>query len=167
MDWRCLNKFNKHCGPDFYLTALRYGHYLWLRGRCARALLSIDRALLADLQGDESVLQDWPFPYRVIHWFLEHHPPGVFIGNPRVHYQHLADRMPEPRRLQRQWRAWAGWYIARQVMPELPPDPQHEVAEPSRDQIRQNLARYGIPGEKALWSEVIESELPHRLQRTV
>ena len=159
MDWRCLNRFNKHYGSDFYLTALRYGHYLWLRFKCARALLSVDRALLSDLEGSEPVLRDWPLPYRAIQWLLQNHPADRFIGNPRVHYQHLADRMPEPRRLQRRWRAWAGWYIARQTMPELPADPKHTVEEPSREHIKENLKRYGIPGEAELWMETIVHSL--------
>ena len=31
--------------------------------------------------------------------------------NPRVHFQHLADRMNELRREQRRWRMWACWNL--------------------------------------------------------
>jgi hypothetical protein len=75
----------------------------------------------------------------------------VFIGNPRVHFQHLADRMNEPRREQRRWRAWAGWSLARVVLPHLPPDPKHRVVEPSVEAIEHNLRRHGIGNEAALW----------------
>ncbi|MDB6114695.1 MAG: hypothetical protein JWQ62_1640, partial [Lacunisphaera sp.] len=83
-------------------------------------------------------------------------PPDVFIGNPRVHFQHLADRMNEPRREQRRWRTWACWALTRVVRPEFPPDPKHEVHEPSLDVIAQKLAAHGMPGEAALWQAVIK-----------
>jgi len=87
-------------------------------------------------------------------WFMRHAPKGVFIGNPRIHFQHYADRMNQPRRDQRRWRAWASWALARKVMPELPGDPRHVVDEPSPEEIEARLRRHGIPGEAALWHDV-------------
>jgi hypothetical protein len=139
----------------FYLTALTYAHFLWQRGLAARAILKVDRALLADLQGNEQVLSSWPLPYATIAWLLQHAPPGVFIGNPRVHFQHLADRMNEPRRDQRRWRIWACWQIARLVRPEFPADPKHRVAEPTVTTIAAQLTTHGIPGEAAQWLDVL------------
>lgn len=141
---------------DFYLTALTYGNYLWQRGLAARATLCLDRALGADLRGDEPVLREWPLPYAAMRWFLTHTPPEIFIGNPRVHFQHLADRMNEPRRDQRRWRAWACWAIARAARPEWPGDPKHRVAEPTLDEIAARLAHHGIAGEVALWRSALE-----------
>ena len=69
----------------------------------------LDRAFGADLAPGEPVLAAWPLPYAAMAWLLQHTPPETFIGNPRVHFQHLADRMNEPRREQRRWRAWACW----------------------------------------------------------
>lgn len=142
-------------GAAFYLTALTYGHFLWQRDLAARAVLCLDRALGADLRGDEPLLRDWPLPYAAMAWFLRHTPADVFIGNPRVHFQHLADRMNEPRRDQRRWRAWACWALARRLRPEWPGDPRHCVVEPTEDEIARRLEQYGHPGESALWGQVI------------
>jgi len=151
MDASALSAHGADRDGEFYLTALTYAHYLWQGGFAARAILKLDRALLSDLRGDEPVLRTWPLPYRAMAWLLRHTPPDVFIGNPRVHFQHLADRMNEPRREQRRWRIWACWLITRQVRPEFPADPKHAVSEPTVDQIAGQLERHGIAGEAAYW----------------
>lgn len=142
-------------GAGFYLTSLTYAQYLWQRQLAARAVLCVDRALLADLKGDEPVLRDWPLPFAALAWMLPRVPSGVFVGNPRVHYQHLADRMNEPRREQRRWRAWACWAVTRAVCPEYPADPKHAVVEPSLDLITEKLLLHGLPGEAGLWHGVL------------
>ena len=142
-------------GAAFYLTALTYGHFLWQRDLAARAVLCLDRALGADLRGDEPLLRDWPLPYAAMAWFLRHTPADVFIGNPRVHFQHLADRMNEPRREQRRWRIWACWALCRAVRPEFPADPKHRVAEPTPGEIAARLRAHGIAGEAELWQAVL------------
>jgi hypothetical protein len=141
---------------EFYLTALTYAQYLWQRGLAARAILKLDRALLADVAGHESELHQWPLPYAAMAWLLRHTPADVFIGNPRVHFQHLADRMNEPRREQRRWRTWACWAICRVVRPEFPADPAHAVVEPTVDQIAAQLDLHGLPGETAQWRAVLQ-----------
>jgi hypothetical protein len=155
MDAGALSIHGKARDAAFYLTALTYGHYLWQRGLAARAVLSLDRALGADLRGDEPVLVAWPLPYRAQAWFLHHTPKDVFIGNPRVHFQHLADRMNEPRREQRRWRIWACWAISRIVLPDLADDPKHEVTEPTFDTIGDQLDAHGIPGERQIWEDAL------------
>lgn len=155
MDWRDFNAHGKSRGADFYLTALTYGNDLWQRGFAARAVLCLDRAFGAELHGDEPVLRLWPLPYRAMAWLLRSTPPGVFIGNPRVHFQHYAGRMNEPRREQRRWRAWGCWQLARALRPELPGDARHAVREPSVDEIAAQLERHGHPGEAELWREVL------------
>jgi hypothetical protein len=140
----------------FYLTALTYGHFLWQRGLAARAVLCLDRALGADLKGDEAVLGRHPLPYAAMAWFLRETPAGVFIGNPRVHFQHLAGRMNAPRREQRRWRAWACWGLTRAVLPHLAGDPRHRVVEPTTAEIARQLDAHGIPGETALWHSVLQ-----------
>ncbi len=140
----------------FYLTALTYGQYLWQRGLVARAMLKLNRALGADLRGDEPELQLWPLPYAAMGWFLRHAPAEVFIGNPRVHFQHLADRMNEPRRDQRRWRAWACWQLTRVVRPEFPGDPNHGVDEPTGEKIFSALRQHGHPHEAERWLGVLE-----------
>lgn len=156
MDAGAITALGGDRGPVFYRTALTYGHYLWQRGLAARATLCLDRALAADLRGDEPVLRDWPWPYAAMAWFLAKTPPDVFIGNPRVHFQHLADRMNEPRRDQRRWRAWACWAIARAVRPDWPADPKHRVTEPTLAEISARLDAHGAAGESALWRRVLE-----------
>ena len=151
MDAGALTAHGDERDADFYLTALTYAQYLWQRGLAARAILKLDRALLSNLQGDEPVLRDWPLPYDAMAWFLRHTPADVFIGNPRVHFQHLADRMNEPRREQRRWRTWACWGLCRVVRPEFPGDPQHEVDEPALALVTGKLSAHGLPGEVQLW----------------
>ena len=160
MDAGALSAHGPSRGAEFYLTALTYGHYLWQQGAAARAILKLDRALLADLRGDEPVLREWPLPYAAMGWLLRHAPPETFIGNPRVHFQHLADRMNEPRREQRRWRAWACWAIARAVRTEFPADPRHKVQEPTRETIAQKLREHGIPAEAKLWQAAMKKAGP-------
>lgn len=157
LDWRVLHSFrDAERGADFYLACLEYGHALWRRGLAARSMLCLDRALGADLKGDEPVLRENPLPYRAMAWVIAQTPDGVFMGNPRVHFQHYADRMNEPRREQRRWRAWACWALTRAVRPDLPADPRHRVIEPTLDDIRRGLAEHGIRGEIELWREAFE-----------
>lgn len=152
LDWRSLHRFREaDRGAEFYLACLEYGQALWTRGFAARSLLCLDRAFGADLRGDEPVLRDWPLPYAAMAWLITHTPPGVFLGNPRVHFQHYADRLAAPRRDQRRWRAWACWALARVVRPDLPGDPRHRVEEPTEAVIADQLTAHGWPGEAELW----------------
>lgn len=152
LDWRHLHAFRGlHRGGEFYFACLEYGHVLWQTGFAARALLCLDRALGAELQGTEPVLRTHPLPYAAMAWLIARTPPDVFLGNPRVHFQHYADRMNEPRRDQRRWRAWACWALTRVVRPELPGDPKHRVIEPALDEIDARLRAHGLPGEAELW----------------
>jgi hypothetical protein len=157
-DWRALHRFRAaERGADFYRACLEYGQTLWQRRLAARALLCLDRAMGAALRGDEEILRQYPLPYAAMAWVIAQTPPGVFLGNPRVHFQHYADRMNEPRREQRRWRAWACWALARAVRPDLPGDPRHQVAEPTRAAIRESLALHGLPGEAGQWEEALRS----------
>ena len=89
-------------------------------------------------------------------WLMAHTPPELFLGNPRVHFQHYAGRMNAPRRAQRVWRAWACWALARAVRPGDPGDPRHAIREPSREEIAAGLAAHGLPGEARLWRAVLD-----------
>jgi len=156
LDWRLLHGFRDHDrGPEFYVACLEYGHSLWQRGFAARAILCLDRAMGADVKGEEPALKKWPIPYAAMGWLIAHTPREVFLGNPRVHFQHFADRMNEPRREQRRWRAWACWAIACVVRPELPGDPRHQVVEPTLNEIEAKLRNYGHKGEAEWWRTVL------------
>jgi hypothetical protein len=138
----------------FYLTSLEYGHYLWQRRFAARAMLCLDRAMGAEVQAHESEIQSWPMPYAGMAWFLTHVPEGVFIGNPRVHFQHYADRLKAPRRDIRRWRAWACWGLTRRIHPTLLGDPKHPVTEPTISEIAAGLETHGLHGEADQWHAI-------------
>src|SRR5947209_1546475 len=101
-------------GVRFYETVLGYAQSLWLDGFPAKALLLISRGLSCWLP-DVSLVQPWA-PYCAVAWILRNRPEGRFFGNPRWHYQHLATRMVEPNKQLRTWRAWACWYLAKQIL---------------------------------------------------
>ncbi len=158
LDWRSLHAHRgAGRGGEFYLVCLEYGHALWQRGLAARAILCLDRALGADLRGDEPVLNAWPLPYAAMAWFIRHTPPELMVGNARVHFQHYAGRMNEPRRDQRQTRAWACWALVRAVAPELPGDPRHEITEPTIEEIAAALRSHGHAGEDELWRAALKN----------
>ena len=161
LDWRALHAFrDADRGAEFYLACLEYGHALWQRGLAARAILCLDRALGAELRGDEPVLRDWPLPYAAMAWFVAQTPREIFIGNPRVHFQHYAGRMNAPRRAQRVARAWACWALVCAVRPDLPGDPLHRIAEPSADEIARALRAHGHEGEVELWCIALGNGTP-------
>jgi hypothetical protein len=117
----------------------------------ARAILSVDRALLADVSPDDGILQNHALPYRALAWMIMAAPGDSLVGNPRVHYQHLADRIRGERAEQRSWRAWGMWHISCLARPEFPADPKHNVVEPTIDQIREGLETFGVSGELDWW----------------
>lgn len=105
-------------GEAFYLDALRYAQWQWMRGRPAQAILQINKALSADLTGDERIFEKWPWPYDALEWILQHAADGQngFLGNPVRHFQHLATRMSGPRCEMRTARAWTCFWIARRTL---------------------------------------------------
>jgi hypothetical protein len=156
LDWRALHAYRAEArGEGFYFSCLEYAQTLWQRGLAARALLCLDRAMGAELSGEEVILNDWPLPYAAMAWCIAQTPTTVFIGNPRVHFQHYAGRMNEPRREQRRWRAWACWALTRAVRSEFPADPRHAVVEPQIEEITAALEQHGLRGESARWLSVL------------
>jgi hypothetical protein len=164
VDWRLLAA-HRDARRDgrFYLDCLRYGQSLWRRRLPARSILCLDRAFGAELGGGEPELGEWPLPYAALAWMMPRVPGDLFVGNPRVHFQHYAGRMNEPRREQRRWRAWACWEIVRRLRPDLPGDPRHVVREPGAAEIGDALAEHGHPGERDLWLGVVGGLAPKRL----
>lgn len=156
MDWRDMHAHRHDQGGAFYLTALRYAQHLWATATPARALLAVDRALYAELDGSEPELTRHPLPYAAVAWMVAHAPGrDAFAGNARVHYQHLADRVRGARAEQKRWRAWAAWALTRRVRPDLPADPKHAVREPSLYEIATGLRRHGLPDEATHWLRVL------------
>jgi RimJ/RimL family protein N-acetyltransferase len=148
-------------GRDFYITALLYAQSLWRTGFPAKSLLLCNRAFSADLKGCEEILENHPLPYNAVAWVIVNRPEGCFIGNPRRHYQHLATRMVEPRKELRSWRAWACWYLAKEVLSEadFPGDEkqilEEGIIEPTRGMIRERLNALSGEGEVNEWEKAI------------
>ncbi len=155
-----MRKFRNERDAAFYEGALKCAQSLWLQGLPAQSLLQINRALGADLDGSEEVLERWRLPYAAAVWVMKHRREEQFIGNPRRHYQHLATRMVEPRKDLRTWRAWACWFLACRVFPDYPADErqieEEGVREPAREEIRTGLERFGIAGEAGIWEEAAD-----------
>lgn len=147
----------------FFEAALRYGQSLWLEGKSAQSLLQMNKALMAELSGQEDVLRNWPLPYAAKRWVLEHCPPEEFLGNPVRHYQHLASRMSGPRAELRTWRAWGCFHLSSALLPagEFPRDEEQiereELAIPEWEETLGQLAALGLPGEAELLREVVAS----------
>ncbi len=156
LDWRTLHVHREDArGAVFYHDCLEYAHALWQRGLAARAILCLDRALGADLRGDEPALRNWPPPYAALVWLLHYATPAALVGNPRVHFQHYAGRLRGPREDARRARAWACWALTRVVLPHLPNDPNHAVTEPDFAEIMGQLRTHGWPGEAEAWQKII------------
>ncbi len=156
MDYRIYAAYGEQRRGGFYGAALEYGHYLWHQQLPARAILCLDRAMGAEVSAADPVLGSWPMPYAAMAWILGEVPRDLFCGNPRVHFQHYADRMNEPRKSLRTWRAWACWALTRRLRPELPGDPRHDVREPGETEIGDALEQHGLPGERWLWERVLK-----------
>lgn len=157
-----VNAFGKDRGAAFYETCHCYAQTLWQTGFPAKCILLLNRALSCPLKADEPVLSRWPLPYRALAWLLIHRPADQFIGNPRRHWQHLATRMVEPHKALRTWRAWACWYLAKEILPadDFPPDlkqiREEGIAEPTRDEIRQKLQALSPADDLAQWQQALD-----------
>jgi len=136
----------------FFETALTYAQVLWLKGFTARAILAATRGLYCPLRGDDPALNSFTWPYAAIGWLIREHPGDTFLGNPRISFQHQADRMKGSSVACRSARAWAVWHIVRVVAPELPTDPKHTVTPPSH---AADLTQYGAHGEASIWQEAL------------
>ncbi len=160
LDWRALHPHRQRGrGADFYFACVEYGATLWSRRLPARALLCLDRAFGAALDGREAVLREYPLPYAAVAWMVTHAPAGAFLGNPRVHFQHYADRLRGPHGERRRARAWACWALVRAARPGFVGDPRHVVRAPSFEEIGMALEEHGHAGEAELWAGVLKQTL--------
>ena len=159
-----MKRFGKHRGEDFYRGALECAQSLWMQGLPAQSLLQLNRAFSAELSGSEAVLEECKLPYCAMRWMMSTCPHDQFIGNPRRHFQHLATRMVEPRRELRSARAWACWWHAVQIFPDLPADEkqiqEEGIIEPDKDLILHSLEQHGHAGEDELWLDSITRPFP-------
>ena len=112
-------KHRKECAELFYLSCLELSQSYWIQGKQAQAILQLNKAFMADIC-DFNGFQ----PYMALRWLLENRRESEFLGNPTRHFQHLATRVSEPRKVVRVWRAWGCFYISKLVLPndEFPED---------------------------------------------
>ena len=155
--------FKRDYTVDFYHASLRYAQSLWLEGKAAQALLQLNKAFMAELDGTEEILRDWPLPYAAKRWVMLNCPSGEFLGNPVRHYQHLATRMSGPRTELRRWRAWGCFHLAEAVLPvEANLRDEHQITDeqiviPSLEQVLDSLEGLGLPGEERLVVDVLDT----------
>lgn len=142
-------------GREFYEEALRYAHFHWRTGKPAQALLQLNKAWMADLDGAIEILEILPPPYCALVWMLEMVATGEcgFSGNPVRHFQHLASRVSGPRSEVRSWRAWVCFHLAESIATggNFPRDGRQLVREglwiPSIQHALSRLADCGWPLE--------------------
>ena len=154
MDASALSAHGAVRDDAFYLTALTYGHYLWLRGLASRAMLKLDRALCADLRG---LAQMAPSLRR--RGVVSQAYSGRRICRKSTGPLSTSGRSHEgaaPRE-QRRWRIWACWSLCRAVLPHLPGDPKHVVEEPAIERIVVELQIHGVPGELKTWRAALKA----------
>lgn len=156
MSYRCLVESRKTDKATFYVTALKYGHYLWLNGHAGRSILAITRALYADIQEAAPVLDQWPLPYAALHWIVATHRTNHFPGNPRISFQHQATRLRGQRQALRRARAWAVWALIRKAKPTLSKDHAQAIKEPTPDWIEAQLREEGHTNEVAIWKAALD-----------
>jgi GNAT superfamily N-acetyltransferase len=157
-----ISAFGTERGAAFYETCHLYAQTLWRLGFPARCILLLNRALSCALPAAEPVLQRLPLPYQALAWLMIHRRDDQFIGNPRRHWQHLATRMVEPNKSLRSWRAWACWYLAREILPdsEFPPDLKQicteGVREPTYADIVRHLASLSPADDLERWQAALD-----------
>lgn len=157
-----VNTFGKDRGAGFYEICHQYAQTLWVMGFPAKCILLLNRALSCTLPETDPMLQRWPLPYQALAWLLIHRPADQFIGNPRRHWQHLATRMVEPNKELRTWRAWACWYLAKEILPvsEYPPDlkqiREESVIEPTHAEITAHLKQLSPANDVIRWQAALD-----------
>ncbi len=154
----------------FYEAALHYAQTHWLTGFPAKALLLVNRALSCYLP-EVSLLAKHQ-PYHAAAWILINRPEDRFIGNPRRHYQHLATRMVEPHKELRVWRAWACWYLAKELLLETehPSDTfqirEEGIVEPRKQDIAKKLRELSPTDDLAAWEAALAWAKPMSAAKT-
>ncbi|MFC7336641.1 hypothetical protein ACFQY0_05595 [Haloferula chungangensis] len=161
-DWVRGHRGRRDAG--FYLASLEYGQSLWMAGKPAQAILQLNKAWSAELEGDEEILRRWPLPYRALIWMLEQAPEEGFLGNPVRHFQHLATRVSGANVELRSWRAWACYHLSAAVLDhaDFPPDMEQVEREgivvPEIREVIEEIRQRGTKGESE-WLAVVMGEV--------
>lgn len=155
--------FGKQRNEQFYLAALTYAQSLWRVGKPAQAILQLNKALSADLDGREEVLVKYPAPYEAVLWVIKNAPCEVFLGNPVRHFQHLATRVSGLRKEIRSWRAWACFHLSRSILnaAEFPSDWEQVEREklifPEWSTVVEEIEKSGWRGEAEVLRALMKS----------
>lgn len=151
-------RWREECGQNYHHACLELAQWFWLQQKPAQAILQLNKSMMAEY-GQQI---DPGRPYRALIWFLENPTKGAFIGNPVRHFQHLATRMSGPRATMRTWRAWACFYLAKEILKEseAPLDKEQlekeNLALPSVEEVYQNLLQHGFENEASLWKVIYQ-----------
>lgn len=154
-DFTITRRHGADRGPAFYQDALGYAQSQWISGKPAQAILQLNKAWMADLNGAEDVLEKLPAPYQALVWILRRCTTAEcgYLGNPVRHFQHLASRMSGPRAEIRLWRAWLCMHLAERILPQgFFPRDGHQIARdglwiPSAGRSLDAVKSNGWPGE--------------------
>ncbi|MCC5841086.1 MAG: hypothetical protein JJT96_13295 [Opitutales bacterium] len=154
MDYRHLRIHRAGEGSGLIAAALEYAQALWMAGSPARSILALTRALYAAPPHTENA--PYPVPYAALAWICRTHggSGAGFLGNPRISFQHQAQRMRREPLERRRARAWAAWYLAAQALPKLPDDDRAKTELPSCGKIAEALQANSSMAEAVLWFEV-------------
>lgn len=147
MTHSCLTAFGENRDGQFYITALRYSQYLWLRKLPARSILSLCRGLYSPISADEPALMDYPLPYQAYRWLIEHAYNVGFLGNPRISFQHQAVRIRGKDSARVRARAHALWWLTCKSRPEMHGDPDCSEPIGSLHAVLDRLSCQGLEGE--------------------
>lgn len=152
-------------GAQFYELRLAYAQTKLMQNFPAQAILQLNRAFSSNLEENAEVLDRWPLPYAAMAWILDARPDrqGMFLGNPRRHWQHYATRMSGQLAELRIWRSWACWWLCEGRLPmrEFPIDQKQiedeNIGLPGRDTVVEKLRHFGLRGEAEIWADLVIS----------
>ena len=154
-DFSITRRHGESKGLNFYLDALRYAQSHWVHGKPAQALLQLNKAWMAELRHEDSIMRFDSDPYRALVWILARASSQDcgYLGNPVRHFQHFASRIRGPRTEIRVWRAWVCFHLAERVLcpHEFPRDVRQIIREgiwiPNFQRARYEVSKCGWASE--------------------
>ena len=156
-------KHRKECAELFYLSCLELSQSYWIQGKQAQSILQINKALMADIDDFKNFS-----PYMALSWLLKNRRNGEFLGNPVLHFQHLATRMSGLRKDLRIYRAWACFYISKYILPskEFPEDldqiSKESLVFPDINEVYSKLNVTGLLSECDFFLEALNASCENK-----
>lgn len=154
LDYRHLRIHRGGAETGIVFAALEYAQSLWMAVLPARSILALTRALYAAPPHSKDAI--YPVPYAALSWICQTHggQGAGFLGNPRISFQHQAQRMRLEPVARRRARAWAAWYLAAQALPRFPDDALNLEERPTREGVAAALEAEASAAEALLWLNV-------------